>query len=331
MSSRNDFVNKADASAVVEMAVEPSYISEIARKLQAADVTYNSMGFNRVIRMVSRAVFALERDNRVETTNPDYGTFGGQKKSSPHTSIAGEGFAERGEWKEYTIVKATKTEYGAVRPSFKEFVDPSITFEEKVDIADHISRVGNQMARMSEEILQDLAVGMFPDADVMETSGYNDPGVDLYIQGFEAPDRRQIEHGVCVEITTRYVNPIGNPYVSSKLNHVMDKESEHGVAVDLIILAPVFTRGMTDKYEDSDIVKLRRVPQFAQGNPIITQDDPEQYEAILESNRAGPDYPVVLGGYQTFQEDLAGVLRDYEVMTESVYRYHVANELSQAL
>jgi len=113
--SAEDLITQEDVEKVAEMAVEPSYMSEIARKLQDVDPVFHDMGETKAIRVVSRAVQALRKNKVVDVQHPSYDELGGQKEASQHTSIAGEGYAPGDEWHEYTVIHNAGTDFSEVR------------------------------------------------------------------------------------------------------------------------------------------------------------------------------------------------------------------------
>jgi len=324
-----ELVTQEDVEKVAEMAVEPSYISEMARKLQQVDPVFGDMGENKAVRVVSRAVQALRKNKVVEVQHPDYPSLGGQKASSPHTSIAGEGYAPRDEWQDYTVVYNSGTPESEVRGSYRQVVDPSIPLDEKINTISNLSGIGNEMAQLTEDILYDQVRGQVDDYVVLSRTDYNSPGVDCYVQEFTAPNGVEVERGLALEISTRYVNPIGSPYISNKLNLMMDMEEECGVPVDLVILGPEFTSGMVDKYGDSDMVHLIELPEGAGGNPVVVQDAPDQRGRDDAAQVFGPDYPVVSDRYGDFVTSLDNVLRDFDMVPESAYRQQITEAINR--
>jgi hypothetical protein len=326
--SGEDIITQADVEKVAEMAVEPSYVSEIARKLKAADPVFHDMGENRAIRIVSRAVQALRKNNRVTVEHPSYPELGSQKAASPHTSIAGEGFSSKDEWNEYTVVYNSGTDASEVRTEYRDYVDPSIPMADKMDTIAKLSTIGNEMSMKVEEILYDQVRGQVSDYVALEQSDYNSPGVDCYVQEFTAPDGTPVERGLAIEISTRYVNPVGGPYISNKLAMMQNKESETGVPVDLVVLAPEFTRGMLDKYEDSDMVHLIQLPNGKKGTPVVVQDAPDQRHRDDTEDVFGPDYPIIGDRFGDFVVSMSGVLRDYAMVPESQYRMEITEAIN---
>ena len=327
--SAEDLITQEDVEKVAEMAVEPSYMSEIARKLQDVDPVFRDMGETKAIRVVSRAVQALRKNKVVDVQHPSYDELGGQKEASQHTSIAGEGYAPRDEWHEYTVIHNAGTDSSEVRQEYRGVVDPSVPVEAKLETISKLSSVGNEMAQVTEDILYDQIRGQVDDYVVLNRSDYNSPGVDCYVQEFTAPNGRQVERGLAIEISTRYINPIGGPYISNKLNLMMDMEQDYGVPVDLVVLAPEFTRGMVNKYEDSDVVHLIELPDGASGNPVVVQDPPGQRDTDDAEEVFGPDYPVMEDRFGDFVMSLNNVLRDFDLVQESEYREQITEAINR--
>lgn len=312
--SGEEILLQGDVRDVAEMAVEPSYISEIARKLQQVDSQWGSLTFLTAVNTVGRAVRALERDNRVQVQSPEYGTFGGQKESSAKLSLSGAGQEQTEEWKTYTLVRS-KTPFGSVREEYQSVVDPSVTMSDKLEIIDNVSRMGNVMSRQVEEILFDQATADLDDAEELITTDYNDPGVDM----FAVYDDKVVAY----EISTRWVNPIDKAYMTAKINKALDAESEFDKPVDLVVMAPRFTQTVQNRYNDDSIVSLQRLPRAGDGFPIVSVDDNSTIDQLSTSGLVGPGYPVVLDDNLVFRDDVEGLLRNANFIRESRYRSQI--------
>lgn len=332
-----------DIAKVLEMAVEPSFMSEIGRKLRNNDPEWSELTENNAIgRAVSIVSFLdEERDDAVEVVRPfsNYDGTEGQAQGSPHQSIVD---GETNTWEEYAVARSLKTDYGNVREEFKGVVDPDVTIETKFDIIDTLSSRGNDVSKDVENVAQDLLERQFRFYDDVEVSDYNNPGLDFYVR-----DERDREYGLAVEVSTRWVNPIGKNYVEAKRQKATERD------MDLVILAPRFSQIMLEKYENPDevrynadplaqMVHLHRVPRkepevykpFAKkpgdisdeernnptGNPVITPDGNELRDRLNSDGHVGNNYPVVDSRYGSFRSALDTVGRDYRSVTESMYR-----------
>lgn len=288
-------VDPFDVSNIMGLSLEPSYVSEIARKLRDMDivvhaesfednvVTWSEISFNRSVQLVSNAVSVLESENRIETESVDYDDIdGSQKESSDMFSIVdpsdiAESRSEDGisddkreelenTWNLYTIVHSPKnTNIEDFDEDFLDYVDLGIDIGDKKDIISVLSSVGNKMSRYAERIMQDVMSRQFRHYDIKEGSDYSSPGTDFYVE-----DDNRRDYGLSIEVSTRYVNPIDRPYVDRKKDFAFSKDS------DLLIMAPRFTNEMVDRYEDperpnwhedvdSDMVHLHRVPNSISG------------------------------------------------------------------
>lgn len=278
-------LSSEDVGKVAELAVEPSYISEIARKLQETDPVFGDFSLTTIIQIVSRSVFVLGEEERVEIVRP---TLRGNTISSPKSSLTGEGFSVTDEWKEYTIVQ-TIEKPDEIREGFRGVVDESITINDKIEITQFLSSAGKQMAELSEDILEDVVNERF-DFDHVTTADFNSPGEDVYaeVDG----------HGYLFEISVRWVNEISTPYINNKFNLVSNFEMDRGVPVDLVIMAPRFSRRAIDRVEDDDIVEIHELPEEGSGNPVITTE--AEHRTV-------------------FQNDLDGVFREFNVVSEDDY------------
>lgn len=306
MSAQDTPLTPGDVAKVAELAVEPSYISEIARKLESVDSQFDETNHLNNVQFVARAVQGLESEGSVVVERPD---LGGQKQGSQHESLAD---GETGGWREYTIVHTQNTDFDDVRDLFKGVVDPDMTVGEKREIVEFLSRQGNNMAEVSEEVVQDQLGVLY---DNVEVSGYNTSDIDATVE--------LEEKAYAVEVSVRWVNPVGVPYINSKLNHLADKEAEIGKEVDLIVMAPVFTRSVWDRYDDTRFIHLRELPARGQGTPVIIFEEGESLastEALL-----GDRFPIVAEDFETFRNDLDDVFREFNVVSERVYRAQIVN------
>lgn len=342
--SSESAVAQDNISMVLEVSSEPSYISEIARKLIKHDPEWD-MSLMTAIDKVSSIVSMLEERDEFHIHVIDYGTDDmGQEESSPMFSIVDSEEKDGWQWYPYTLVHYEVDV--DLRPTYQDIVDQSVTVDEKVGLINTLSSKGNDIAKQSEEIMQDVMKRQFKHFENVETPDYNDPGVDFYVE-----DDYQRDWGLCIEISTRYVNPIDWPYFDNKMQKSMDKDA------DLLIMAPKFTDELLNEYEDhtedewhedplDQIGHLHRVPPdeptvyspFSkdpdeivegddEGNPIIIADSESSRKRLSETGNVGDDYPVVDGDYGDMLEALGRVGRDFVVVTESQYR----NSMREAL
>lgn len=351
MSDSEDSVPQTDVAKVAEMAIEPSYVSEIARKLILADEDWSGMGLNSAIVKVAKVVNVLdERMDMVVGQQPS--DLGGQKKSSPKRSVAGGHAVDLDEWLDYKVIHNPGIPMAEIREGYREYVDPNVTFEDKMEMIRRLSEIGNEVSVQAEEIMQDVMERQFKEYETVEVSDYNDPGVDFYVQ-----DEGKRKWGLAIEVSVRWVNPIGAPYVESKKDDAFERDS------DLIIIAPKFTDGMISKHEDPSMefwhrdpegerVHLHTVPSdspaiyrpFAtdvesvedefdrsSGNPVIIPDSEGARRMMQERGNVGEGYPVVDGDMHGFRDLLTEVRRDYMVVTESMYRNYIREAIEPAL
>lgn len=352
MSGSEDIevMNQRDFDAVWTLAMEPSYVSEIARKMRLLYDDWAELNENTAVRIAANIVHAMENNFDVEISHmgPDAG---GQLKSSPKYSIGPNGMMETEEWRDYKIIYNRNAKMEDTDEKALELVDMNTTLQEKRERIKNLSEKGNIASRKAEEVLQDILRKQFRHYDVIETPDYNDPGVDFYVE-----DEGNREWGLAVEISTRYVNPIGEPYVDSK------KESSTSRDADLLILAPRFTGNMFSKYEDDEdpiwhvdpegeMVHLHRLPPKElepykpfipveeesnlesddRGNPIVTPDSGRVREMATGNRLVGDEYPVVDSNYTGFIDDLGEVERDWVVIPEMRYRYYIRESIEPML
>lgn len=376
MSADGRLITEVEAALVSDLAVEPSYISEIARKMQISeypfgvnretvmsdallDTTWDDVQESTAIRRVAKIAFMLNESEpeRYELVDVDYDTGESteldqnQSQGSMHLSFSELGFTEEDEWRQYRILHNVETDFEDIgslweeagRLGFKKRlemdVDPSITIGQKEDVVRLLSRSGNNMSKFAEEILQDVFDRQFSQYETQQTpveifqSDYNDPGEDFYFEDIEQ------ERGIQIEVSTRYENPIGQPYIDTKIDRADELEQERDVAVDLLILAPKFTQSVLDKYGEMDRVVLVEVPndgiprgsRFAfkeevpeggpgDGYPIIAPDGSVTRQRLLEKGHIADGYPVVDEFDSDFMEAIEAVNRNSEVVLESRYR-----------
>jgi len=333
-----------EISKVIEMAAEPSYISEIARKLLKVDEGWPEVEkeVNAVGRVTAIVAFLEENEPEVlDIIEPfeGYERTGGQVRSSRKPSVLSDSPTDT--WNTYTVVHAPALSEDEVREGFRPVVDTERELTQKLETIRRLSGVGNEVSREAELILQDVMERQFRYYETVETSDYNDPGIDLYVE-----DEGQREYGLSIEISVRWVNPIGSPYIESKRNKAFDRDS------DLLIIAPRFSQSALDRYEDpedpdwhasplSEMVHLHTVPsengqvyypfvkspevvtserREGSGNPVLVPDSERLRGRLRDTGHVGDEYPVVEGDREAFQAALESVERDYVVVPESQYR-----------
>ena len=323
-----------DVAKVAEMASEPSYVSEVARKLQLADARFASYNLTTVIDIVRKAVQALDetRDYDVDVARVGYSNIGGQEEASPiYSWVEGE-LRENDEWWPYTLFHV---ENQPVRESYRKYVDRSIAVEDKIGTIDTLSYDGNEISKEAELILQDLVTSdLISDIGYYETPSYNDGGVDLYLEDFNSNITGKKEHidgGVIIEISVRWINPIGIPYMEEKTNKREEYESDRDVPVDLIVLAPSFTGTVENTYSDTGISRIGRVPIEPDGNPILLQDEESLRNMASSLPFTGNMYPVVRSSRANMIGALDSVARDYDTIYELDYRRDLLQVLGRLL
>jgi hypothetical protein len=343
-------IGQSDVEAVATMAYEPSYISEIARKMQLAFDDWAELSHNAAVVRVSKIVNALSQNRNVDVE--EIGANEGlQMEGSPHKSAVPAEVREGNEWLDYKIVwnKSGNIDEGVEEAL--EYTDPNVTVRDKVDMVAALSNLGNVVSRLAEEIMQDVFERQFRYYDKIEVPEYNDPGVDFYVE-----DEGNREWGLCIEVSVRYVNPIDKPYVESKKEKAIDKDA------DLVILAPKFTDGMLRKHENEDdpawhsdpegrIVHLHRVPpkdydfyrpftfdvgefkenETTRGNPIIVPDKEAVRSIVSDTGLVGDRYPVVDSSFDEFRNLLETVNREYTVIPESRFRNFIREAVEPLL
>jgi len=392
----------ADMLWLLDFALEPSYISELARKMMDAKVplglsiagpnntvlidedgnpinseddierTCADIGENTAVRLVASMVNILEDSKTVEieTDEVGYDKEGGsvegesQSIGSPHMAFSGSGLEETKEWRGYKVVHNVKRDPSTAGEHFSDrgldsiasrvgsYVDPSVGFDDKVQLVRAISSLGNDVSRYAELIVQDVMERQFRHYKRLVSSDYNDPGVDFYV---EDSDRR--EYGLAVEVSVRWVNPIGTPYIEEKENKAIEYDG------DLLIVAPRFAEKSLEQYESledpqwhdepvSEIVHLHKVPSdteevyrpFAKsaeelvedddkrgGNPVIIPDSKKLRDWLSSNGHVGDGYPVVERDMAGFIDKLGVVKRNFNVVTESEYRHMVREAMEPLL
>lgn len=340
-----------DIKDVLSLAHEPSYVSEIARKMRVISDRWANMAEKTTIGSVAKLIYALEEEGRVETTDVGYENNEGQAEGSPHLTFSGQGGEEETtEWKQYTLVHDPDIEFNEARDEVKAITDTSVSVPAKVDIINTLSGKGNIISQQAETILQDTMRRQFRYYDVIETPDYNDPGVDFYVE-----DSEQRDYGLAIEVSTRYVNPIGKPYLNAK------KEKADELDADLVIIAPKFTDELLMEYENpdnprwhsddgSELIHLHEVPsdspivyrpfakkpyddniKDAKGNPIIIPDNERVQSRLIDRGRVGEEYPVVNSDYSDFVDAITNVNRDAFRITESAFRNQIREAIEPVL
>lgn len=397
MSVEEQFeIGSLDVSMVAEMFAEPSYLSEVARKMmelnaplgfdrgelrevESVSRTWGDLSVQKATSFVSLALTILQGESDTERfrvreqgyDGEESAAFGtSQSIGSVHRSITSDSDSTR-EWESYSIVENTmgpqvgnalsQEGYQEIGGQMRELVDQTVTLDEKEGMAKLLSRVGNDVSKNVERIMQDVMVRQFRRYDAVEFPRYNDPGVD-----FAVADGGRREYGLIVEVSSRWVNPIGMPYIRSKLDEALDKEEDGDVenmAWDVLILAPRFTEQAMEQYEngehttghtdpESGMVHLHRVPpeetdvylpsektpaSFRDdslgdgGNPVIVPDPDGIRERAKNSGLIGQRYPVVDNSPDSFVETLRRVRRDWSVVRESRFRNQIREALEPLL
>lgn len=377
MSAEDDGVGQDELESVVEAAVEPGYLSEIARRLRKAEVPFelNDLGnvertwgdlthqfsLSRVANIFARddsGSFHLLEDDNFEVRFVTYDEGAGQKEASPHATVQD---IPNDEWGDYVIIHNVETSPGDIdNDELLDVIDPTTTIEEKVDEARLLSRVGNEMAELTEVVMQDVLQRQFREYEIVEYPDYNDPDVDFFVVD---TDRR--DYGLVVEISSRFVNPVDDHYVTTKLDSAQKKEQDHDIAVDLLILAPRFTgegreSGVWDTFENEEdpawheepenqVVHMHRVPdekpsvyrpfaksppeedRLERGNPVVVPDGEQTRSRIRNTGHVGNDYPVFDSDYGDFREALGNVHRQYRIISESRYRNQIREAIEPLL
>lgn len=331
---------------VLELTVEPMYLSEIARKIQLSGVI-EDVGLKRV----TQAASVLTNRDGVEIYSVGYDDNDGQYDSSPKLSLSEEGGVEETDkWNEYTVIHNNTTDYDSVREGLKDYVDPSVTLGQKEAIINILAGEGNRMSKVAEAIMQDEMERQFRNYDIVEVSGYNDPGPDFYVEDDDMRD-----YGLLIEVTVRHENPVDKPYIDSKQEDAIDRDA------DVVILGPSFTDTMATKYEDIEgkeheqipddsIVHLHRVPndkpevyrpfgtdlppeyeRDTGGFPIILPDTDSVRGKLIRTGHVGDSYPVVDSMPDRLVESLEDVSREFDGIRESGYRTQLREAIEPLL
>lgn len=330
---------------VLQASIEPSYLSEIARKLDEAfpDETWN-------VETVIQAASVLSNDGRVETYDVDYSGTGGQKVGSPHSTTGSDDEEGSKEWETYTIIHWQDGNIDSIDDEILEFVEPAVTVEQKAAVIESVSGAGNDISREAEKIMQDEMSRQFRNYSILELPGYNDPGLD-----FVVIDDSKRNFGLAIEVSTRYENPIDKPYLDSK------QDKAHTRDLDLVILAPEFTDALLSQFEkvtderwhreaEGEITHLHQVPidkpgvyrPFAtepvdlgedneEGYPVIVPDSERVREKLKDTGHVSDNYPVVGSDRQGFRDMLDGVGREFNVVRESSYRTQLRESMEPLL
>jgi len=389
-------IGSLDVAMIAEMFAEPSYLSEVARRMielnlplgfergeleqvEGVSNTWGGLSVQKATSFVSLGLTILSSEegvDRFEIVEQGYdgesstGSGNSQSVGSVHRSVTGESNQGR-EWEAYTVVKNTmgptvggaldSEGYQELGSDMRDMVNPSVSLDEKTDVARKLSRIGNDVSKNVEAVLQDVLSRQFRRYDAVEFPGYNDPGVD-----FAVADEDRREYGLIVEISSRWVNPIGLPYINSKLERAVAKEEradEQDRAWDVLILAPRFTDEALERYENGDpttghanpesgMVHLHRLPpknvdvyipsetkpnlvgqtgRGGGGNPILVPDPDGIRERASSSGLVGSRYPVVRNDFGEFQELLDGVFREWQSVTESRFRNQIREAIEPLL
>lgn len=335
MSAEESGEAQVDISRVADMAAEPSYLSEIARKLNDA---YDVSRYD--VELVARAASVLADRDGFELYDVGYGDNGGQSVGSMHyASNPDGGLEETKEWREYTVLHNENPSLGDMDEEIREKVNVSISVPDKVAVIDILSGRGNFVSRAAERIMQDAMERQFREYEDIQYGDYNDPGIDFTVR-----DEGRRNYGLSVEVSTRWENPIGSPYIGSKEDAALNED------FDVAVLAPAFRDSLLEQYENVDsnewhadpegeITHLHRVPTdrpavyrpFAStppdddfdpdgGFPVIVPDSERVRERIGRMGHVGNDYPIVDSDFREFTNALESVDRDFRLIRESGYR-----------
>jgi hypothetical protein len=344
-------------SHVMEVCQEPCYISEIARKLQDTELTmiggsdgaiiqYKDISLDEIIRSVSKILNGLEEGERVRLYEVGYNEGGGQEEASP---LADEEDADDDEtWFPYTLVEAT--EEVDISEEIQKRIDTSISVEEKIDMIEHMSSIGNEISKLVEEVFQDVLERQFRYYDDVQIPSYSDSGVDFYVN-----DEDQVDYGICYEVSTRFSNPIGLSYMQSKDDKAVEKDS------DLVVMAPGFTRSSESKYQGEDDIDWRENPLIrsvelkelpsdkpysyrpfpssskedpdssSSGTVVVIPDSKRSRELFGDSDHVSDSYPIFDSSYNRYREILDHVYREYELITESELRLQIRENIETSL
>jgi len=313
-------VGSLDVSMVAELLAEPSYLTEVARKLielnaplgfdrgelrevESVKRTWGDLETYAATAKVSLAVATLRDDGgtrRFQVEEPDYdssntvGLGTSQAVGSMHPSLTSEDGPTK-EWETYTIVHnemgpevgnaLSQEGYQEIAGDMKQLVDQTVTFDEKVEAVKLLSRSGNDVSKFAERIMQDAMERQFRRYDVVNSPGYSDPGVDFAVKD---TDRR--DYGLVIEVSVRTANPIGVPYIKKKLEKALELEEIDDVETtpwDVLILAPEFTDEALERYEDGDYTEGHADPQ--DGMVHLHRVPPKGVDLYLPSGRQPTD------------------------------------------
>ena len=346
MSASDEELVQERIGYVLDACVEPMYLSEIARKL---DKAIDDMEFN--IYRVSQAASVLVENDRVEVYEVDYQNNDGQKEGSRKYTLSAEGgIEETEEWKPYTIIHNTDTSYGDISDEVKDFVSPYVSVQDKIDIINNLSGIGNRISKDTEKIAKDVFRRQFKNYDEVGWTDYNDSGIDFWVE-----DENNREFGIAIEVSSRYENPVDRPYIKSKTDDAFDRD------YDLLVLAPNFTNGVIERRErlsddkwhndpEESMVHVHRVPhekpevyrpfkkepvededEIEQGFPVIIPDSDRVRSAF--GGRVGDDfaYPVANADRTDVTDNLRYVEREYRTITESGYRTQLREAIEPML
>jgi len=346
MSANEGEQAQVDIGRVADMAAEPSYLSEIARKLNDAyDVSRYNVG------LVAQAVSVLADRDGFALYDVGYGNNGGQAVGSVHFAMVPDGDTdETKKWREYTVIHNENPNFGDMPSEIQGKINPTVAVQDKVAIIDILSGNGNFVSKAAERITQDAMERQFREYKETYYGDYNDPGIDFTVSD---GDRRNF--GISVEVSTRWENPIGSPYIGSKKDAALDND------YDLIVIAPSFRDKLLDQYEDAErnewhaeaegeLTHLHRVPTdrpavyrpFAMsppdddfdpdgGFPVIVPDSQSVRDRIGDMGHVGNRYPVVRGDLTDFRDALESVDRDFRLITESGYRAQIREAVEPLL
>jgi len=335
MSAEQQDQSQVDIGRVVDITAEPMYLSEIARKLNSA---FDTDRYS--VDLVAQAASVLAERDGITFTDVGYSDNEGQKVGSMHYSQTDSGGREETkEWSEYTIIHNENPNLDDVEQEIRDISNPSVSVKDKVAVIDILSGRGNFVSRAAENIMQDAMERQFREYSNIEYGDYNDPGIDFTV---EDDDRRNF--GISVEVSTRWENPIGNPYINAKEDASLDED------FDVAVLAPSFRDEVLNQYEqvgsnewhtdpEGEITHLHKVPTdrsvvhrpFANsppdddfdpggGFPVIVPDGERVRNRIGNMGHVGDDYPVIDTKSTGFRDALESVERDFRLITESGYR-----------
>lgn len=355
--SEESALGQHDVAMIRDFAREPSYISEIARKLIDANLpfgynygelegrerivnTWGDMTVNGAVRFVGPVLWFASEDktagniDRIEKGyDVDSGAGPGQSQAigSPHEQIPTGDDVDEKRWNDYVVyhntepmnsevgVKLVDEGWSELASRIRDRIDPSVSVSDKLNMIDTVSRGGNDQSKLAERVAQSVLQRQFRYYDNVEFSDYNDPGVDFYVQ-----DERDRQYGLSVEVSTRWVNPVDQKYFDAKKKKANDRDS------DLVILAPKFTQSLLEEYENPDdewwhrdpfreTVHLHRLP--VEG-PTTYRPFAKRPDRVAEFEPSGN--PVIVPDDLRVQDKLSGqghVAPDYPVASSDVPTY----------